>query len=150
MNTFAGLVLELHAFWTTSVGVAKRSDHSVLLVGGVGWVPELVFTLQIYVSSLAGDGTSILRSWSSWLTEYSDWSTPYVLVRIPDGSHKIVIEGLRSFAQFLDLNRDTIIITASIKMLSCHIKVKVKGKVHPCTGTEALCRPYGPWGGVEL
>jgi len=19
-----------------------------------------------------------------------------------------------------------------------------KGKVHPCTGTEALCRPYGP------
>jgi hypothetical protein len=22
--------------------------------------------------------------------------------------------------------------------------VKVKGKVHPCTGTEALYRPYGP------
>jgi len=21
-----------------------------------------------------------------------------------------------------------------------------KGKVHPCTGTEALYRPYGPWG----
>ena len=21
---------------------------------------------------------------------------------------------------------------------------KVKGKVHPCTGTEALYRPYGP------
>ena len=24
--------------------------------------------------------------------------------------------------------------------------LKVKGKVHPCTGTEALHRPYGPWG----
>jgi hypothetical protein len=23
---------------------------------------------------------------------------------------------------------------------------KVKGKLHPCTGTEALYRPYGPWG----
>ena len=23
---------------------------------------------------------------------------------------------------------------------------KVKGKVHPCTGTEALYRPYGPEG----
>jgi len=23
-------------------------------------------------------------------------------------------------------------------------EVKVKGKVHPCTGTEALYRPYGP------
>jgi hypothetical protein len=21
---------------------------------------------------------------------------------------------------------------------------KIKGKVHPCTGTEALYRPYGP------
>ena len=21
-----------------------------------------------------------------------------------------------------------------------------KGKVHPCTGIEALYRPYGPWG----
>jgi len=24
------------------------------------------------------------------------------------------------------------------------LRVKVKGKVHPCTGTEALYRPYGP------
>ena len=24
------------------------------------------------------------------------------------------------------------------------VKVKVKGKVHPCTGIEALYRPYGP------
>jgi len=24
--------------------------------------------------------------------------------------------------------------------------VKGKGKVHPCTGTEALYRPYGPQG----
>ena len=23
---------------------------------------------------------------------------------------------------------------------------KKKGKVHPCTGTEALCSPYGPYG----
>jgi len=23
---------------------------------------------------------------------------------------------------------------------------KEKSKVHPCTGTEALYRPYGPWG----
>ena len=23
---------------------------------------------------------------------------------------------------------------------------KCKGKGHPCTGTEALYRPYGPWG----
>jgi hypothetical protein len=23
---------------------------------------------------------------------------------------------------------------------------KGKGKGHPCTGTEALYRPYGPWG----
>ena len=22
--------------------------------------------------------------------------------------------------------------------------LKIKGKVHPCTGTEALYRPYGP------
>ena len=25
-----------------------------------------------------------------------------------------------------------------------HLRVKEKGKVHPCTGTEALYRPYGP------
>jgi len=25
-----------------------------------------------------------------------------------------------------------------------------QGKVHPCTGTEALYRPYGPYGGVEV
>jgi hypothetical protein len=25
-----------------------------------------------------------------------------------------------------------------------------KGKGHPCTGTEALYRPYGPQGGVEV
>jgi len=25
-----------------------------------------------------------------------------------------------------------------------HRKGKVRGKVHPCTGTEALYRPYGP------
>jgi len=25
-----------------------------------------------------------------------------------------------------------------------HVLVKGKGKVHPCTGTEALYRPYGP------
>ena len=25
-----------------------------------------------------------------------------------------------------------------------HVKYKGKGKVHPCTGTEALYRPYGP------
>ena len=29
-------------------------------------------------------------------------------------------------------------------------KVKGKGKVHPCTGTEALYRPYEPKGGVEV
>ena len=27
---------------------------------------------------------------------------------------------------------------------------KVKSKVHPCTGTEALYRPYAPLGGVEI
>jgi len=26
------------------------------------------------------------------------------------------------------------------------VKGKGKGKVHPCTGTEALCRPYGQKG----
>ena len=28
----------------------------------------------------------------------------------------------------------------------------MKGKVHPCTGTEALYKPYGPWGsrGIAL
>ena len=25
-----------------------------------------------------------------------------------------------------------------------HVLLKGKGKVHPCTGTEALYRPYGP------
>ena len=25
-----------------------------------------------------------------------------------------------------------------------------EGKVHTCTGTEALYRPYGPLGGVEV
>jgi len=25
-----------------------------------------------------------------------------------------------------------------------YFQVKGKGKVHPCTGTEALYRPYGP------
>ena len=29
-------------------------------------------------------------------------------------------------------------------------KGKGKGKVHPCRGTVALYRPYGPWGGVEV
>ena len=28
--------------------------------------------------------------------------------------------------------------------------LKVKGKGHPCTGTEALYRPYGCIGGVEV
>ena len=27
---------------------------------------------------------------------------------------------------------------------------KGKGKVHPCTGPEALYRPYGPLGAVEV
>ena len=27
-----------------------------------------------------------------------------------------------------------------------HLAVKGKGKVHPCTGSEALYRPYGPLG----
>jgi hypothetical protein len=27
---------------------------------------------------------------------------------------------------------------------SNHLEGKVKGKAHPCTGTEALYRPYGP------
>ena len=31
----------------------------------------------------------------------------------------------------------------------CVLKLKGKGTVHPCTGTEALYRPYGPWG-VEV
>jgi len=26
------------------------------------------------------------------------------------------------------------------------LKVKNNGKVHPCTGTETLYRPYGPYG----
>jgi hypothetical protein len=72
MNTFAGLVLELHAFRSMAVGGAKRSYHPVLLFREAGWAPGLVFMLQMYVSSLAGDGTLILRSWSSWLTLYSD------------------------------------------------------------------------------
>jgi len=29
-------------------------------------------------------------------------------------------------------------------MLKMALVVKGKGKVHPCTGTEALYRPYGP------
>jgi hypothetical protein len=29
-------------------------------------------------------------------------------------------------------------------------KLWYKGQVHPCTGTEALYRPYGPTGGVEV
>ena len=28
----------------------------------------------------------------------------------------------------------------------CFLDVKIKGKGHPCTGTEALYRPYGPQG----
>ena len=28
--------------------------------------------------------------------------------------------------------------------------IKGKGKVYPCTGTEALYRPYGPLGVVEV
>ena len=26
----------------------------------------------------------------------------------------------------------------------CVVNCKIKGKVHPCTGTGALYRPYGP------
>jgi len=33
--------------------------------------------------------------------------------------------------------------SAKILPLTC-IKGKKKGKGHPCTGTEALYRPYGP------
>ena len=29
-------------------------------------------------------------------------------------------------------------------VVNTRMKVKKKGKVHPCTGTEALYRPYGP------
>jgi hypothetical protein len=33
----------------------------------------------------------------------------------------------------------------SHRFLNCfNCTVRVKGKVHPCTGTEGLCRPYGP------
>jgi hypothetical protein len=35
--------------------------------------------------------------------------------------HTIVIEGLRSFAQFLVSKRDTTVITAPIKILICHM-----------------------------
>jgi hypothetical protein len=31
-------------------------------------------------------------------------------------------------------------------MGSLSAKTDGKGKVHPCTGTEALYRPYGPYG----
>ena len=36
---------------------------------------------------------------------------------------------------------NTVIISLYIQ---CLFSCKGKGKVHPCTGTEALCRPYGP------
>ena len=36
-------------------------------------------------------------------------------------------------------------INIAIKNLDLHSKeTGKKGKVHPCTGTEALYRPYGP------
>jgi len=33
-----------------------------------------------------------------------------------------------------------------ITILCISYNVKGKGKMHPCTGTEALYRPYGPQG----
>ena len=44
--------------------------------------------------------------------------TPAVLARIPDGPYKTAIEGLRSFAQFLDSNRDTTVVTAASRYLA--------------------------------
>ena len=35
-------------------------------------------------------------------------------------------------------------------MASESLKDKGKGKGHPCTGTDALYRPYGSIGGVEV
>jgi hypothetical protein len=29
-------------------------------------------------------------------------------------------------------------------LLSFRYVISIKGKVHPCTGTEAVYRPYGP------
>jgi len=37
-------------------------------------------------------------------------------------------------------DNSTCIFTASL----CPHGLKIKGKVHPCSGTEALYRPYGP------
>ena len=34
-----------------------------------------------------------------------------------------MIEGLRSFAQFLDSNRDATVITGPIKILTCHMRL---------------------------
>jgi hypothetical protein len=36
--------------------------------------------------------------------------------------------------------------TSSLLLRYACYKGKGKGKVHPCTGTEALYRPYGPQG----
>jgi hypothetical protein len=87
MNTFAGLVLELHVFRTTAVGGAKRSDHSVLLVRGPvgpqGWALRCKCMSLLWPKMEpsffchgACDSLSILTG-----------VTPAVLVRIPDGSH---------------------------------------------------------------
>ena len=37
-----------------------------------------------------------------------------------------------------------------VHMFVCFVDGKGKGRVHRCTGTEVLYRPYGTWGEVEV
>jgi len=43
--------------------------------------------------------------------------------------------------QYLENTRHVLVI---IEVHNFSKSSKVKGKVHPCTGTETLYRPYGP------
>jgi len=44
----------------------------------------------------------------------------------------------------LHCQMDTVTARRFLLYLNSSTKPSVKGKVHPCTGTEALYRPYGP------
>jgi hypothetical protein len=55
---------------------------------------------------------------------------------VPQGSE--IPEGLMNYPVIILQN------VTAFKMSYSGYKLKGKGKVHPCTGTEALYRPYSP------
>jgi hypothetical protein len=129
MNTYAGLVLELHAFRTTALGGAKwpalRRGHSVLLVRGPdgpqGWSSRCRCMSLLWPEMepwLSGHGA---RGLVSILTELR----PLLWFESRLGHIKSWLKVYVFLLKFLESNRDTAYIIAPDKILSCHLRLVI-------------------------